>query len=210
MKRAGLLVAVVALAIACGNKSGSPGADGAGDDAGVGDDAGDAAIDTHTSACDLAPVDNVDALTPTFAFYDPPASQPPPMTGGMPSGRYAVTSAIVYLPTNTKSVAHPDKSYGRLTSWAVFSGTSYRIFLHASLTIDTSLGPNQQGNDVNSLGSFKVDGPNLTLDYSCDKALPDPLPSYQFTIDGTGKATLVIKSTTTFGDGYLQLEAMPR
>jgi hypothetical protein len=210
MRIALVIAPLIVLAAACSSSSSTGSAAPGGDDGGGGGgdpDASDAAVDHRTSACNLQAIDGVAAVTPTFKFYDPPTTVPAATTGGNPSGRYVVTAATFYLPTNTKSVAHPDKSTGTLTAWSVFEGTSYRLFLHATATIDTSLGPQPQKNDVASQGGFTVDKDKLVVDYSCDTAPPDPLPEFTFSDDGAGNSTLVIKSTTTFGDGYLEITA---
>ncbi|HEY8077609.1 MAG TPA: hypothetical protein VIF62_25960 [Labilithrix sp.] len=205
MKRI-LASSFVAAIVACSSSSSSP--TDATPTGGGGDDGGaDAGGDARIVACNLQPIDSATTITPTFAIYDPPTSQPRAMTGGTPNGRLVVTAAKFYLPTNTKSIAHPDMSTGELLAWSVFDGKAYRIFLHAAATIDTSIGPQPQNNDVASQGAFTVSGSTLSIDYSCDAAPPDPLPEYTFSDDGGPKAYLVIKSSTSFGDGYLELEA---
>ncbi len=203
------VAALIACVEACssGSSSGASGDAGAGDGS-SGDDGGDGgdAAKLPASGCKLAAVEGVDSVSPTFAFYDPPTSQPAATTGGNPSGKYKVIAAKFYLPTNTKSVAHPDASGGTVTAWSVFDGTSYRFFLHAAATIDTSIGPQPQNNDVASQGTFTVNGSSLIFDYACETAPPDPLPEITFTDDGSGKSTIVIKSPTAFGDGYLELQ----
>src|SRR4051812_18611711 len=98
-------LAIVAACSSSNSTNATPGG-GGGDDGGTpGTDGGK---DAPTSACNLQPITGAAEVVPTFKFFDPPSSVPTPMTGGTPSGKFVVSSAVFFLPTNTKSVAHPD------------------------------------------------------------------------------------------------------
>ena len=49
-------------------------------------------------------------------------------------------------------------------------------------------------------------GAVLTLDHACDGALTDEA-DYSFTDTGNGRATILIKTPTPYGDTYLELDA---
>jgi hypothetical protein len=168
--------------------------------------AADGAPAPPANDCDLVALTGVADVAPTFVFYDPPASAPPAMSGGTLSGKYIVDKATVYLPTQTKGLADPAKSTGTVNAWAVFDGKDYLLNLKASFTISSALGPQMQGSDITSQGAFTTSGPALTLDHACDTK-PAAEADYTYTDKGAGRATILIKTSTTFGDTYLELEA---
>jgi hypothetical protein len=188
-----------------GTSTGLPAADGGqssdGGAGGGGDGAGKPKND-----CKLADIKGVVDVTPAFAVYGPPNAIPPTMTGGTLSGKYTVDSATVFLPSGSAGLADPSKSTGTINAWAVFDGTNYRLYLKAAFTISTVVGPQSQGADTASQGAFVASGATLTLDHACDTALASEA-DYTFTDNGGGRATILIKTPTTYGDTYMQLDA---
>ncbi|CAN5856079.1 hypothetical protein BH11MYX4_BH11MYX4_55190 [soil metagenome] len=217
---AALLASLTLLASSCSSSSSNGGATGAADEGGTppgsATDGGGGKSDSAQAAdgapappsndCKLAALTGVADVVPTFVFYDPPASAPPAMTGGTLNGKYLVDKATVFLPTQTKGLADPSKSTGTVNAWAVFDGKNYLLNLKASFTISSSLGAQMQGTDVTSQGGFTVATAALTLDHACDTKPADEA-SYSFTDTGGGRATILIRTATTFGDTYLQLDA---
>ncbi|MBX3188947.1 MAG: hypothetical protein KF819_18145 [Labilithrix sp.] len=156
--------------------------------------------------CKLAPMTDVADVTPAFLVHAPPATAPRATTGGALSGQYTIDKATVYLPSGAAGLIDPRASSGTINGWAIFSGTDYRLRLTASFTIASVLGPQTQGVDTSSQGGFTVSGSALTLDHACDATIDDEA-DYTFTDDGGGRATLLIKTPTPYGDTYLELEA---
>lgn len=168
--------------------------------------AADGAPAPRANDCKLTGPTGVADVSPTFLFNDPPTIAPPAMTGGTLKGKYTVDKASVYLPTQTKGLADPAKSTGTVNAWAVFDGTSYFLYLKASFTISSVAGAQMQGTDVSSQGGFTVASAALTLDHACDTK-PAGEADYSFTESGNGRAQILIKTSTTFGDTYLLLDA---
>lgn len=158
------------------------------------------------NACKLDAMTGVADVTPAFVVYSAPNAVPKTMTGGTLKGKYRVDSATVYLPSGTAGLADPKASTGTINAWAVFDGTNYRLKLKAAFTIASVIGPQSQGTDTASQGGFAVSAAALTLDHACDTALADEA-DYSFTDDGGGRATLLIKTPSPYGDTYLQLDA---
>lgn len=156
--------------------------------------------------CKLDALTGVTDVAAEFVTYAAPSTVPTAMTGGKLEGKYKVDKAKVFLPSGTAGLADPRASTGSVNAWAVFDGTNYRIALKASFTISSVLGPQSQGTDTVSQGGFTVSSANLTLDHACDTAITDEA-EYSFTDTGGGRATLLIKQPTTYGDTYLQLDA---
>lgn len=201
------------LSASCSSSSDStPGTEGGstepGSDGGAGDGAkgADGKVPAAPNDCKIAEVTGVPDVTPTFLVYDPPATAPPEMKGGTLSGTYKVDKATVYLPTQTKGLADPAKSTGAVNGWAVFNGKDYRIALKSALSVASVLGPQAQNIDVTTQGGFTAAGATLTIDSACD-VTPPQQAEYTFTDDGSGRATLLIKTPSTYGDSYLQLDA---
>lgn len=169
-------------------------------------DAGTDAPSAPKNDCKLDALTGVADVTATFVTYSSPSQVPPAMTGGTLKGKYKVDKAKVYLPSGTAGLADPKKSSGSVNAWAVFDGTNYRIKLEAAFTIESVIGPQTQGTDTASQGGFAVSSAALTLDHACDTALADEA-DYSFTDNGTGRATLLIKTPSSYGDTYLELEA---
>ena len=94
-----------------------------------------------------------------------------------------------------------------MTAWAKFEGARYRLSLTSAFTIASVAGPQSSGVDTQSQGGFVATGPALTLDHECDTAIADEA-DYSFTDDGSGRATILIKTPTAYGDVYLALEAI--
>lgn len=175
-----------------------------GGDGGGGGGGGDA---TKPGTCDLAEITGATAVAATFAIYEPPGTVPAPTTGGTLSGKFKITKAKVYLPTNTKGLADPAGSTGNVTGWASFDGKKYRIKVDAKLTIKSVLGDRPQDIGVNSQGEFTVAADALTVDQACDNPKSTTDVDYKFTAAGT-TATLVVKTPVEgFGDAYLEIEA---
>jgi hypothetical protein len=136
----------------------------------------------------------------------PPSVDAPPMSGGTLIGTYVVDKAKVFLPSGTAGLADPQKSTGTVNAWAIFDGTNYRLHLKADFVIDTVAGPQMQGSDGASQGGFTVSGSTLTLDHACDTVIPAEA-DYSFTDMGNGRATILIKTPSPYGDTYLELDA---
>lgn len=169
--------------------------------------AADGAPPPPSNDCKLTALTGIADVKPTFLFDDPPTTAPPAMTGGTLKGKYIVDKATVYLPTGTKGIALPEQSSGTVNAWAVFDAANYLINLKASFTIATTLGaPQMQGSDVTSQGAFTTATAALTFDHACDTKPADEA-SYSFTDTGTGRAQILIKTSTTFGDTFLLLDA---
>lgn len=168
--------------------------------------AADGAPPPPSNDCKLTALTGIADVKPTFLFDDPPTTAPPAMTGGTLKGKYIVDKATVYLPSGTKGIADPATSTGTVNAWAVFDGTNYLLNLKAAFTIASSIGPQMQGTDVTSQGAFTTATAALTLDHACDTKPADEA-SYSFTDTGTGRAQILIKTSTTFGDTFLLLDA---
>jgi hypothetical protein len=113
----------------------------------------------------------------------------------------------VYLPTGTVGVIDPKASSGTVPAWAVFKGSRYRLHVKANMTIATSFGPQTQSVDTESQGGFTTKAAALTLDHECDTAVMDAA-DYSFTDDGSSRPTLLVKSSTPYGDAYVAMEAI--
>jgi hypothetical protein len=180
-------------------------------DAGVaaidsGHDAHDSALPPPKNDCKLAALSGVADVTPRFVVYAAPTDVPPTMTGGTLVGNYRVDAATVYLPSGTAGLVDPRTSSGKVNAWAIFSGTDYRLQLKADFLIASAAGPQAQGADSVSQGAFTVSGPALTLDHACDTAIGQEA-DYSFTDTGNGRATILIKTPSPYGDTYLELDA---
>jgi hypothetical protein len=173
-------------------------------DAGAG--ARDSAPPPPKNDCKLAALTGVADVTPDFVMHQPPASAPPAMAGGTLQGDYRVDKATVYLPSGAAGLVDPNKSTGSINAWAILDGTNYRLHLKAAFLISSVLGPQNQGADTASQGGFKTSGATLTLDHACNTALSDEA-DYSFTDNGSGRATLLIKTPSPYGDTYLELGA---
>lgn len=214
--RLGSLAALVAcplvlLAVGCSSSNAGTAAESEGGTGpGSSPDGGDGGAGSDDAAppndCKLVGLLGVPAVTPTFAFFDPPQAGPPPMAGGTLNGKYRVDRATLYLPTQTKGLVDPAKSSGTVNAWAVFSGKDYRLSLKSSFTLDSVAGPQSQGSNVASQGGFTVAAAALTLDHACDPVPPQEA-EYTFSDNGSGRATIVVKTTSTYGDTYLLLDA---
>jgi hypothetical protein len=156
--------------------------------------------------CKLDAMSGVEDVTPSFVVYAMPNEVPLEMTGGTLSGQYAVGGAKVYLPSGAAGLVSPEESTGTINAWAVFDGTNYRLHLKADFTLASVQGPLSQGVDNESQGGFKTNAEVLLLDHECDAAL-DNEADYSFTDDGNGHATILVKTSTPYGDTYLQLDA---
>lgn len=175
---------------------------------GVGNNDGGPGIDSATpgTGCKLTGLTGVADVTPTFVFNEA-STAPPAMTGGTLKGKYTVDKATAYLPAATKGVADPAKSTGTVNAWAVFDGTSYLIKLKVDFSIAITGGaPQAQASDVTSQGGFTTATAALTLDHACDTKPADEA-SYTFTDTGGGRAQILIKTSTPFGDSFLLLDA---
>ena len=165
-----------------------------------------------TPAPPAAPDCSIDALaappavTPRFVVEQPPAVVHPAMSGGALDGSYVVDRATVFLPSASAGLVDLEASKGRIASWAVFRNGRYRLSLDADFSIATSFGPQAQHVVSTSQGGFTANGPALLLDHACDAALTDEA-DYSFTDVGSGRATLLVKTPTPYGDVYLQLDA---
>jgi hypothetical protein len=156
--------------------------------------------------CKLAAMTGVADVTPSFVVYAMPNEVPLEMTGGTLSGNYAVSGAKVYLPSGAGGLVDPEQSTGTLEAWAVFDGTNYRLHLKGDFTLASVQGPLSQGVDTESQGGFETKGEVLVLDHECSAAITDEA-DYSFTDDGNGHATILVKTSTPYGDSYLQLDA---
>jgi hypothetical protein len=166
----------------------------------------DSAPPTPANDCKLPELPAVADVAPTFLFYEAPTAVPPVMTGGTLNGNYLVDKATVFLPSGSVGLADPKKSLGTINAWATFDGTNYRLHLTADLTISTAIGPQSQGTSTASQGGFVVSGAALTLDHACDTAIAQEA-DYSFTDNGKGRATILIKTPSPYGDTYMQLDA---
>lgn len=166
----------------------------------------DATTPPAKNDCKLAEVVGVADVAPTFVTYASPSVVPATMSGGTLQGEYKVDKATVYLPSGTAGLADPRTSTGSVNAWAVFNGANYRLYLKAVFSIATVAGPQSQGTDTASQGAFTVSGTAITLDHACDSAIADEA-DYSFTDDGSGRATILIKTPSPYGDTYLQLDA---
>ncbi len=156
--------------------------------------------------CKLPELPAVADVTPAFVTIAPPSVSVPAMSGGTLNGQYLVDAATVYLPSGTAGLADPQRSTGTVNAWAIFDGTNYRIHLKASFVIASVAGPQMQDTDSASQGGFTVSGAALTLDHACDTVIPDEA-DYSFTDMGSGRATILIKTPSPYGDTYLELDA---
>jgi hypothetical protein len=168
-----------------------------------GDDAAEAGTPdaSPTKDCSLGALTGIPVVAAQFVIGAPPA-----MTGGTLDGDYAVTKVTVYLPTGVAGLVDPKTSSGTVSAWAVFKGSRYRVHLKADFKIATSLGPQAQSVDTESQGGFTTSGAALTLDHACDTALADEA-DYSFTDDGSSRPTLLVKTTTPYGDAYMAMDA---
>jgi hypothetical protein len=166
----------------------------------------DSAPPVPKNDCKLADVQGVADVAPVFVTYASPTVVPQAMTGGMLQGTYKVDKATVFLPSGTGGLVDARSSTGSVNAWALFSGTNYSLHLKAAFNLATVAGPQAQGTDTQSQGAFTVSGAALTLDHACDGALGNEA-DYSFTDTGNGRATILIKTPTPYGDTYLQLDA---
>jgi hypothetical protein len=169
-------------------------------DAGA-DRTADAAPPPKKNECKLAAMTGVTDVAPAFVV-----GAPAPPSGGTLAGHYTVEKATVYLPSASAGLVDPAKSEGTINGWAVFEGASYRLHLKADFTVATVAGPQSQGADTESQGGFTTDGAVLLLDHACDGTIANEA-DYAFSDGGGGKATLLIRTSTPYGDIYLQLDA---
>jgi hypothetical protein len=156
--------------------------------------------------CKLDAMTGVADVTPSFVVYSMPNEVPLAMTGGTLSGDYAVDGAKVYLPSGADGLVYPEESTGTINAWAVFDGTNYRLHLKGDFTLASVQGPLSQNVDTESQGGFEAKGEVIVLDHACNTAIVDEA-DYSFTDDGSGHATILIRTTTPYGDTYLQLDA---
>ena len=162
------------------------------------------------NACDVEAMTGVADVTPSFVVYSMPNEIPLEMTGGALGGKYAVDGAKVYLPSGAEGLVNPDESTGTINGWAVFTGKNYRLHLKGDFTISSVQGPLSQSQDNESQGGFTTSGSKgekLVLDHECVAPLDDEA-EYSFTDDGNGHATILVKTSTPYGDTYLQLDAV--
>lgn len=171
-----------------------------------GRDAHDSAPPPPKNDCKLPELTGVADVAPAFVVYAAPTDVPPMMTGGNLLGNYRVDAATVYLPSGTAGLVDPRTSSGKVNAWAIFSGTDYRLHLKTAFTIASVAGPQAQGADSVSQGAFTVSGAALTLDHACDTAIAQEA-DYSFTDTGSGRATILIRTPSPYGDTYLQLDA---
>ncbi len=156
--------------------------------------------------CKLPELPAIADVTPAFVTIAPPSVSVPAMTGGTLNGQYLVDAATVYLPSGTAGLADPARSTGTVNAWAIFDGTNYRLHLKASFAIATVAGTQLQDTDTASQGGFTATGAALTLDHACDTVIPNEA-DYSFTETGGGRATILIKTPSPYGDTYLELDA---
>lgn len=156
--------------------------------------------------CKLDAMTGVADVTPSFVVYSMPNEIPLEMTGGTLSGQYTVDGAKMYLPSGAAGLVSPEESTGSVNAWAVFDGTNYRIHLKGDFTLASVQGPLSQGVDTESQGGFKTNAEILLLDHECNAAITNEA-DYSFTDDGNGHATILVKTSTPYGDTYLQLDA---
>jgi len=156
--------------------------------------------------CKLTDLQGVADVAPTLLVYTTPSIVPMTMTGGTLQGEYKVDKATVFLPAGTGGLVDARASTGSVNAWALFSGTNYSLHMKAAFNLSTVAGPQAQGTNTTSQGAFTTTGPVLTLDHACDGALTSEA-DYSFTDTGNGRATILIKTPTPYGDTYLQLDA---
>jgi hypothetical protein len=171
-----------------------------------GHDASDSAPPPPKNDCKLKELTDVADVTPSFVMYAAPKDVPKTMTGGTLLGSYRVDAATVFLPSGAAGLVDPAASTGKVNAWAVFGGSNYRLHLMSDFTIASVAGPQVQGADSVSQGAFTVSGVALTLDHACDTAIAQEA-DYSFTDTGNGRATILIKTPSPYGDTYLELEA---
>lgn len=171
-----------------------------------GADSSDSASPKPTNDCKLTDLQGVPDVAPTFLVYATPSTVPMTMTGGTLQGEYKVDKATVFLPAGTGGLIDARASTGSVNAWALFNGTNYSLHLKAAFNLSTVAGPQAQGTNTTSQGAFTTTGPLLTLDHACDGALTNEA-DYSFTDTGNGRATILIKTATPYGDTYLQLDA---
>ena len=157
--------------------------------------------------CKLDAMTGVADVTPSFVVYQMPNEVPLEMTGGTLSGQYAVDGAKVYLPSGAAGLIYPEESTGTINGWAVFDGTNYRLHLKAQFTLSSVQGPVSQGADTDSQGGFETNAETLLLDHECTGGASGDEAEYSFTDAGGGRATILVKQSTPYGDTYLQLDA---
>lgn len=156
--------------------------------------------------CNLDAMTGVADVTPSFVIYSMPNEIPLEMSGGTLSGQYAVDGAKVYLPAGTEGLVSPEESTGTVNGWAVFDGKNYRLHLKGAFTLASVQGPLSQSADNESQGGFTTSGEKLILDHECVTPIDDEA-EYSFTADASGHATILVKTSTPYGDTYLQLDA---
>jgi hypothetical protein len=185
-----------------------PGADDGGANASAAQDAARSNDPTPPAPpdCSLAALPVAADVTPQFVILGP-GQAPPAMTGGALGGSYVVHAAKVLLPSAGAGIVNTAESKGRVSAWAVFAGSRYRLYLSADFTIATSFGTQAQGASTESQGGFTVSGAALTLDHACDTA-PANEADYSYSDLGGGHATLLIRTPTPYGDTYMQLDAV--
>lgn len=158
------------------------------------------------SACGLPELTGVADVKPTFVVYDQAKGNVPAvMKGGKIDGKYKVDKATVFLPAGVKGLAKPATSTGTVNAWAIFDGASYRLSLKADLQIDSIIGPQPQKEDDAAQGTFTATSEKLKLDGACS-GTTTPNAELSFTDQGA-RGILLVKTTVTQGDVYLQLEA---
>ncbi|HEY8076513.1 MAG TPA: hypothetical protein VIF62_20455 [Labilithrix sp.] len=174
-------------------------------------DAGTIDAGTHDASSPPPPPTKDCSLEAVTGLPDVPASfvlaAPPAMTGGTLDGEYGVEKVTVYLPTGLAGVVDTKASTGTVSAWAVFKGSRYRLHLKADFAIATSFGPQTQSIDTESQGGFTTNAATLLLDHECDTAIADEA-DYAFTDDGSGRATLLVKSSSPYGDVYMAMDAI--
>jgi hypothetical protein len=158
------------------------------------------------SACGLPELTGVADVKPTFVVYDQAKGNVPAvMKGGKIDGKYKVDKATVFLPAGVKGLAKPASSTGTVNAWAIFDGASYRLSLKADLQIDSIIGPQPQKEDDAAQGTFTATSEKLKLDGACSGSTT-PNAELSFSDQGA-RGILLVKTTVSQGDVYLQLEA---
>ena len=187
-----------------GTSSGSSGSSG--DAAAV--DAADASKVPTSTDCSLMALTGIGDVTPTFVVYHSPDVVPPAQTGGTLSGSYTVDKATVYLPPEI--AAFTPTGSGTINAWAIFKGTRYMLHNKSDLKVSAAGMTLPIVSDVTSQGGYTTATEKLTLDYACDTTQP-AAADYSYTDDGSGGATILVKTTTSYGGatltGYVLLEA---
>lgn len=193
-----------------GASSGSSGTS-SGDDSGAADAAPDTSKLPTSTDCSIMPIAAIPDVTPDFVVLSTTV-QPPAQTGGTLSGTYTVTKATVYLPAEIALVsggAAPTGT-GTVNAWSVFKGTRYLLHNNVNLMVTAGKQSLPIATAVDSQGGFTTAAEKLTLDYSCDTKQPDQA-DYTFTDDGSGTATILVKTSTVYMGftltGYLLLTA---